>query len=181
MLRKYIIYIIVLSAVSIVIQLLTNKSHTKTSKVTVQETYTVQPPHAFYTMCNMVFFFGLILFAFFLIPFIQHNPTVSIGHIIFAIVFSGIGLTAEVLCKGCHIEVSFKDIVICRPFHAKMRINKDDISKIERGNDGQMIIFEGDKKVATVDALAENYDILWNELWYELMRKTDDVKERVKG
>lgn len=181
MLRKYIIYIIVLSAVSIVILLLTNKSRTKTSKFTVQETYTVQPPHAFYIMCNIVFVFWLILFIFFLIPFIQHNPTVSIGHIIFAIVFSGIGLTAEVLCKRCRIDVSFKDMVICRPFHVKMRINKDAISKIERGNDAQMIIFEGEKKNATVGDLAENYDILWDELWYELMRKNDDVKERLKG
>ena len=104
---------------------------------------------------------GIFLFVVFLFFFLQGNPTVTIGHLNFAVIFASIGFVVALWSERWRLVVDNEQLEIHRLFHRPRQFTISDISKIEIGKKHQIILYDWNgKKLLTVDVLSDNYDRL---------------------
>lgn len=136
-------------------------SYRETKKIHKNESstkYIVSMPAVLkYTYLTM-FVFGLFLFCVFLFFMSTGNETVTMGHIWFATTFASIGLLIYLWSSRWHIEVDNRRIVIHTFFKKPIRISFTDIEKITKDSKENMYIYKNGRKIATIDALSDNYD-----------------------
>lgn len=128
-----------------------------------------------YTYLTM-FVFGLFLFCVFLFFMSTGNETVTMGHIWFATTFASIGLLIYLWSSRWHIEVDNRRIVIHTFFKKPIRISFTDIEKITKDSKENMYIYKNGRKIATIDALSDNYDRFEKSLkrYGKIIEKYDD-------
>ena len=130
-------------------------SYRETKKIHKNESstkYIVSIPAVLkYTYLTM-FVFGLFLFCVFLFFMLTGNETVTMGHIWFATAFASIGLLVYLWSSRWHIE------------------------KITKDSKENMYIYKNGRKIATIDALSDNYDRFEKSLkrYGKIIEKYDD-------
>ena len=145
----------------LLILFLNSMSYRETKKLHKNESsskYIVSMPAVLkYTYLTM-FVFGLFLFCIFLFFMLKRNETVTMGHIWFATGFASIGILIYLWSSRWHIEVDNRRIVIHAFFKKPIRISFTDIDKITKDSKENMYIYKNGRKIATIDALSDNYD-----------------------
>ena len=93
------------------------------------------------------------------------NPTVTIGHLNFSIIFATIGLAIAIWAERWRIVVDGKQMEIHRLFHRPTKIMIPEIGKVMIGKKQQLTLYhKNGKKLITVDVLSDNYDKLLQTL-----------------
>ena len=88
----YIGYIIFMCIISILVEYLNNRDNISKSPDQTDYNYVVKMPTALKYTYLVMFGVGIFLFVVFLFFFLQGNPTVTVGHLIFAVIFASIGI-----------------------------------------------------------------------------------------
>lgn len=89
--RHYIGYVVSMCIINILLEYLNNRDNISKNPDQSDYNYVVKIPSALkYTYLTM-FGVGIFLFVVFLFFFLQGNPTVTIGHLNFAVIFASIG------------------------------------------------------------------------------------------
>lgn len=120
--------------------------------------YIVRMPEALKRVYGFVFGFGMFLFFVFLGFKVTIGASVTNAHLIFALVFAGIGLLVVAIASNWHICVHGEHVTVYRLFHKTQRFLFSDIEKVAVGKKDQLSLYKDGKKVVTVDGLSENYD-----------------------
>ncbi len=160
---QYFVYAITMAAVYLVIRHLHNKDNS-TGNGSV---YVVRLPTAFIKVYSIMFWVGIGLFVLWGILYfngVQGEGKVTVGHLVFALVFGGIGLLAVVWGYSWRITIDGQRIKVHRLFRKEITFFIYDINVVRQKKQTRMgsserIIIRGDgKKIAKVDWLCENYE-----------------------
>lgn len=159
--RHYIGYVVSMCIINILLEYLNNRDNISKNPDQSDYNYVVKIPSALkYTYLTM-FGVGIFLFVVFLFFFLQGNPTVTIGHLNFAVIFASIGFVVALWSERWRLVVDNEQLEIHRLFHRPRQFTISDISKIEIGKKHQIILYDWNgKKLLTVDVLSDNYDRL---------------------
>lgn len=157
--RHYIGYVVSMCIINILLEYLNNRDNISKNPDQSDYNYVVKIPSALkYTYLTM-FGVGIFLFVVFLFFFLQGNPTVTIGHLNFAVIFASIGFVVALWSERWRLVVDNEQLEIHRLFHRPRQFTISDISKIEIGKKHQIILYDWNgKKLLTVDVLSDNYD-----------------------
>ena len=166
---KCILYAIALWFIQGIIECINKKSDGRNNN---QEQYVLQMPVVLNYVYKIVFFAGLILFLIFLLFMLNRNPTVTMGHLWFSLIFSGIGLSVMIWTSRWKISVDDSTIEIRRIFHRNTELSMQDINHVEIGKKDELIIYgKNDTKLFTIGPLTDNYD-----RFMESMKKYEKIK-----
>lgn len=157
------IFVVSMIALELIFRVRNDKIEEKQAKKFTGENYIIKFPRQFFTVYDGIFWFGLFLEAFFSILYAKGNETVTIGHLIFAAGFSGVGLIVLIAGKMYRVEVTPETLTIYRPFLPKKVIPKNEITEVKDGKHFELILFCNEKKAATIPLL-ENSGRLGEEL-----------------
>ena len=157
----YIGYIIFMCIISILVEYLNNRDNISKSPDQTDYNYVVKMPTALKYTYLVMFGVGIFLFVVFLFFFLQGNPTVTVGHLNFAVIFASIGFVVTLWSERWRLVVNNEQLEIHRLFRRPRKFPLSDITKIEVGKKHQIILYgKSGKKLLTVDALSDNYDRL---------------------
>lgn len=153
-------------AIYAILNHLYNKPRIALNKKPNERNYIVKIPAALKQLSMVMFVFGIILYFVFGLIYLKGNPTVTIGHLWFALIFAGIGLLIMIWAMKWQIIVKDEQLEIRRLLHVRKVFYIRDIDKVDIGPKDQLTMYKSGKKIVTVDFLAENYDALKNTLKY---------------
>ena len=80
----------------------------------------------------------------------------TIGHVIFAFAFTTVGLIVMFICVRWKIEEEEKKFTIHYCFKSEKTYTFQEVDKVEIGAKGELVVYVGERKVRTIDALATN-------------------------
>lgn len=162
---KYIGYAVSMCLIRILLKYL-NKRDNKSKNPNEDDCYyIVKIPAALKYVYLTAFGFGLFMFLFFLYFYLKGNPTVTIGHLNFSIIFASIGLAVAVWAERWRIIVKDNHLEIHRLFHYPQKIIISEIGKTVIEKKQQLTLYDANgKKLLTVDALSDNYERLLKTL-----------------
>lgn len=162
---KYIGYAVFMCLISILLEYLNRRNHISKTPIGETNYYVVKIPAVLKYVYFIAFVFGIFLFFFFLYFYLKGNPTVTIGHLNFSIIFASIGLAVAMWAERWRIIVKGNQLEIHRLFHWPKKIIISEIVKAVIGKKQQLTLYgENGKKLITVDALSDNYDKLLKTL-----------------
>lgn len=124
--------------------------------------FIVRYPKELKLLFKVMFFFGMILFLVFCYLYSKGNLTVEKGHLVFALVFSGIGVLLKVLFSN-ELEVVEEKIIFRKVFRKQKEVPISYV-KTRVGKEGQISLYLDGKKYITIDPLSENFEELINTL-----------------
>lgn len=119
--------------------------------------YVVEAPGLLKSVYMTMFLFGLFLYFFFLFHYSQGNPTVSKGHLWFALIFAGIGLMVRIVSGSWKMTVQDGMMTIYRLFGRTRTISVAGLDEVEAGSKGQLVLRSGGKKILTLDPALVNF------------------------
>ena len=122
--------------------------------------YSVTLPNALKYVYTGCFLFGVLLAAFFAFLYIKNKAGATIGHITFAFVFATIGLIVMLICVKWRIDVDGNEFTIYYILKPAKTYTFQEVDRVEIGTKGELVIYIGDKKVRTIDALATNREMI---------------------
>lgn len=120
--------------------------------------YVVRIPLALKAVYFSMFVVGMFLFIVFLFFKVNKNPTITVGHLRFALIFAGIGLVVMFLSTKWRIAVNEDQMKVHPLFGMARTVQISDIERAETGEKGQIEIYVDGKKLTTVDGLTDNFD-----------------------
>ncbi len=126
--------------------------------------YIVKLPKPVKMIFSLVFLTGVILFFFFLIVKIKWGGGVTAGHLIFSLALAGGGLVTIYFSERWKVVVHGDRIAVYPLIRKKQEYRILEIERAEEGKEGELILYKDNKKIVTVESLAENYDRLRNTL-----------------
>lgn len=155
---KYIGYAFSMCLISILLEYLNKRNYIDKNPVNDDNYYIVKIPAVLKYVYLIAFGFGIFLFFFFLYFYLNGNPTVTIGHLNFSIIFATIGLVVTVWTERWRIIVAGSNMEVHRLFHHTQKIIIFEIEKAVIGKKQQLTLYGvNEKKLITVDALSDNY------------------------
>lgn len=154
---KIFVSLIAMFVIDAIVSYLQKRDNTSSDITQNDNNYIVRLPAAL-TYVYLIGF-GMFLFCFFGFFYLKHNPTVTKGHLYFALILSALCLLVVIGSSAWKVYVSGKDLAIYKIFHRKpILISVDEISKIEIGKKQQIILWDkSGKRVVTIDGLSDNY------------------------
>lgn len=162
---KYIGYAVSMCLISILLEYLNKRNGKNKNPNETDDYYVVKIPAVLKYVYLIAFSFGIFLFFFFLYFYMNGNPTVSIGHLNFSIIFASIGLAVAVWAERCRIIVKGNQLEVHQLFHRPKKIIISEIGNAVIGKKQQLTLYdENGKKLITVDVLSDNYDRLLKTL-----------------
>ena len=171
---KYIGYAVSMCLISILLEYLNKRNHIRKNSTDDGSCYIVKIPAVLKYVYLIALGFGIFLFFFFLYFYLKGNPTVTIGHLNFSIVFASIGLAVAVWAERWRIIVANSQIEIHQFFHRVKKIDISEIEKVVSGKKQQLTLYAvNGKKLVTVDALSDNYE--------RLLKTLEDYNVQVKS
>ena len=127
--------------------------------------YIVKPPSALSYVYTACFILGMVLFVVFFVLYLKQIPSVTKGHLWFALIFAGIGLLIVIYASQWRISVNGSNVEIHRLLHNSQTVSVTDISKAEVGGKQQITLYDtSGKKIIIVDRLSDNYTRFYNTL-----------------
>ncbi len=167
---KYIGYAVSMCLISILLEYLNKHDNKRKNPNEDDYYYTVKTPAALKYVYLTAFGFGLFMFFFFLCFYLKGNPTVTIGHLNFSIIFASIGLAVVAWAERWRIVVDNSRIEVHRLFSQAQKLDISEIGKVVIGKKRQLTLYgTNGKKLITVDALSDNYDKLLKTLEADLI------------
>ncbi len=154
---KFIVYAISICILYAVLNYLNTRDNTDKNPGQNELHYIVKTPSVLKSIYFSIFLFGIILFCVFLFFKLKGNPTVTNGHLWFALVFAAIGLVIMFFATRWRIIVNENEMEIHHLFRSRETLLISEIEKAETGDRGQIEIFKNGKIVTTVDGLVDNY------------------------
>lgn len=112
----YIGYIIFMCIISILVEYLNNRDNISKSPDQTDYNYVVKMPAALKYTYLVMFGVGIFLFVVFLFFFLQGNPTVTVGHLNFAVIFASIGFVVTLWSERWRLVVNNEQLEIHRLF-----------------------------------------------------------------
>ena len=162
---KYIGYAVSMCLISLLLEYLNRRRHINSDLIGNGNYYVLKIPSALKYVYLTMFGLGIFLFCVFLFFYLTGNPTATIGHLNFAIIFATIGFAVAIWAERWRIVVDGKQMEIHRLFHRPKKIMIPEIGKVMIGKKQQMTLYnKNGKKLITVDALSDNYDKLLQTL-----------------
>ena len=156
---KVFVSLIAMFTIDAIVSYLQKRDNTSSDITQNDNNYVVRPPAVLTYVYLIGFGFGMFLFCFFGFFYIKHNPTVTKGHLYFALIFSAICLLVVIGSSTWKVYVSGKNLAYYKIFHRRpVLMSVDEISKIEIGKKQQIILYDkSEKKVVSIDGLSDNY------------------------
>ena len=162
---KYIFYAIGMTILYLTITFLHNRDNTSKDPNQTNLNYIIKPPSALSYVYTACFLLGMVLFIVFFILYLRQIPSVTKGHLWFALIFAGIGLLIVIYASQWRISVNGSNMEIHRLLHNTQTISVTDISKAEVGDKQQITLYDtSGKKLIVVDRLSDNYTRFYNTL-----------------
>lgn len=162
---KYIGYAVSICLISLLLEYLNRRKHINSNLTGDGNYYILKIPSALKYVYLTMFGLGIFLFCVFLFFYRIGNPTVTIGHLNFSIIFATIGLAIAIWAERWRIVVDGKQMEIHRLFHRPKKILIPEIGKVMIGKKHQLTLYDASgKKLITVDILSDNYDKLLKTL-----------------
>lgn len=145
--------------VDIIISYLQKRDNTSCDITQNENNYVVRPPAALTYVYLFGFSFGVFLFCFFGFFYLKHNPTVTKGHLYFALIFSAICLLVVIGSSTWKVYVNGENFAYYKIFHRRpVLLSVDEIGEIEIGKKQEIVLYDkSGKKVFAVDGLSDNY------------------------
>lgn len=119
----YIGYIIFMCIISILVEYLNNRDNISKSPDQTDYNYVVKMPTALKYTYLVMFGVGIFLFVVFLFFFLQGNPTVTVGHLNFAVIFASIGFVVTLWSERWRLVVNNEQLEIHRLFRRPQEIS----------------------------------------------------------
>lgn len=160
----WLVSVIILAITNSIIGSLKDKKKQAITERKEQGIYTVKVPEILIGMFKMWIGLGIVLFITFSAFKLKNNPTVTTGHIIFALVIIGIGVVGAVLPAKWKIEVNGSEMIIHRLFRSKIKVHMSEIERMEIGKKGEMRLYLHGKKITTVDPMCSGRVALERDL-----------------
>lgn len=127
--------------------------------------YILKIPKALNYTYRTMFVLGIILFVTFSFFQYQGNPSVTDGHIYFALTFAGIGFLVDLWASSWKIIVKDGTLDIQHMFFIRKKIRFSDIGKVTAGPKGNLYLYNlGGKRLIKVGGLVENFGLLEDDL-----------------
>ena len=162
---KYIVYAVSMCLISLLLEYLNRRRHINSNLIGNGNYYVLKIPSALKYVYLTMFGLGIFLFCVFLFFYLTGNPTATIGHLNFAVIFATIGFAVAVWAERWRIVVDGKQMEIHRLFHRPKKIMIPEIGKVMIGKKQQLTLYnKNGKKLITVGARSDNYDKLLQTL-----------------
>lgn len=151
---KYVGYAISICIISMVLRFSNRQNETATEN---RDCYVLKIPDVFIKTYFSLFLFGILIFFFFLCIYLSGNPTVTTGHLVFALVITTAGTAVTAWGKKWKLTVNNDQIELCRLFHQRKSFSFSDIADVKE-KENKMILYDTHgKKLISLDAALENY------------------------
>lgn len=156
---KIFVSLLAMFTIDAIVSYLQKRDNTSSDITQNDNNYVVRQPAALTYVYLFGFGFGMFLFCFFGFFYMKHNPTVTKGHLYFALIFSAICLFVVIGSSTWKVYVNGENLAYYKIFHRRpVLIAVDEISKIEIGKKQEIILYDkSGKKVVTIDGLSDNY------------------------
>ena len=156
---KIFVSLLAMFVIDAIVSYLQKRDNTSSDITQNDNNYVVRPPAALTYVYLIGFGFGMFLFCFFGFFYLKHNPTVTKGHLYFAIIFSTICLLVVIGSSTWKVYVNGENLAYYKIFHRKpVLISVNEIGEIEIGKKQEIVLYDkSGKKVFTVDSLSDNY------------------------
>lgn len=156
---KIFVSLLAMFVIDAIVSYLQKRDNTSSDITQNDNNYVVRPPAALTYVYLFGFGFGMFLFCFFGFFYMKHNPTVTKGHLYFALIFSAICLFVVIGSSTWKVYVNGENLAYYKIFHRRpVLMSVDEISKIEIGKKQQIILWDkSGKKVVAIDGLSDNY------------------------
>lgn len=127
--------------------------------------YILKIPKTLNYTYRTMFVLGIILFAVFSFLEYQGNPSVTDGHIYFALTFAGIGFLVDAWASCWRTIVKDGTLDIQHMFFVRKKIRFSDIGKVTVGSKGELYLYDlAGKRIIKVGGLVENFGLLEDDL-----------------
>ena len=121
-------------------------------------------PDIFVKTYFSLFLFGILIFFFFLCIYLSGNPTVTTGHLIFALAITTAGTAVTAWGKKWRLTVNNDQMELCRLFHRRKSFSFSDIATVKE-KENKLILYDAQgKKIISLDAELENYSCFKDSL-----------------
>lgn len=156
---KVFVSLIAMFTIDAIVFYLQKRDNTSSDITQNDNNYVVRPPAALTYVYLIGFGFGMFLFCLFGFFYLKHNPTVTKGHLYFALILSAICLLVVIGSSTWKVYVNGENLAYYKIFHRKpVLISVDEIGEIEIGKKQEIVLYDkSGKKVFTVDSLSDNY------------------------
>ncbi|MCD7715111.1 MAG: hypothetical protein LUI39_01480 [Lachnospiraceae bacterium] len=155
------VYALAMTVIYLVIHRLHNKDNL--AKGEISSRYIIRIPSVLPATYSIMFWMGLALFVMFGFFYLIGTGGVTIGHFIFALVCSGIGLLVVIWSSHWRITVDGDTITIHRLFRKEQSLRIEDINatrqekETKMGASARIVLRHGSKKLISVSSTCENY------------------------
>ena len=126
--------------------------------------YQLSVPPLVKQVFGAMFLFGIVLFGFFYWFYAKGEAGVTIGHLIFASVFSLIGLVVIFFAYQWRVYVQGDTITVRNIIGIKRTFLKRDIERIELNFKGTMEVYVSGKKVKEIGMVITNYGVFMEDM-----------------
>ena len=156
---KIFVSMLAMFVIDAIVSYLQKRDNTSRDITQNDNNYVVRPPAALTYVYLIGFGFGMFLFCFFGFFYQKHNPTVTKGHLYFALIFSAICLLVVIRSSTWKVYVNGENLAYYKIFHRRpVLLSVDEIGEIEIGKKQEIVLYDkSGKKVFTVDGLSDNY------------------------
>ena len=156
---KIFVSLLAMFTIDAIVSYLQKRDNTSSDITQNDNNYVVRPPAALTYVYLFGFGFGMFLFCFFGFFYLKHNPTVTKGHLYFAIIFSTICLLVVIGSSTWKVYVNGENLAYYKIFHRRpVLLSVDEIGEIKIGRKQEIVLYDkSGKKVFTVDGLSDNY------------------------
>lgn len=156
---KFIVYAVVIAILCGIMEYLNNRDNTSKDPGQSEVNYVVRMPAALKYVYLVMFLLGIFLFCVFLFFYLKGNPTVTIGHLRFALIFATIGLAVMIWAQQWRVVVNGTQMEIHKLFHQAKVVSVYEIQYVEVGKKDQLSLYGADNsRLVTIDGLSDNYD-----------------------
>lgn len=156
---KWIVYAITMCVLTGILEYLNTRDNVSHSHGETDSHYVVRIPGALKYSALALAVLGIIMFFIFCFFYIKNNPTVTIGHLRMSLVVITVGFLIILWASKWRITVVGSNMEIHRILHSSQTIPFSEITRVEIGSKEQIVLYGADnKKIITVDGLADNYD-----------------------
>ena len=160
-LARFVVYAITLGILYVVIGLVSSRG---IPSETNRSQYVVKMPGALKAVYLALFLMGILLFLVFLFFKLKGNPSITNGNFRMALIISGIGLFVMIYASRWKIVVDHGELKFFRMFRKTVEVRIGDLDTVQIGSKSQLILSKEGKKLAVVDVLCDNSELLEEDL-----------------
>ena len=171
---KYLSYAISLCIISIVLRFSNRQNEAVTEN---RDCYILKIPDIFVKTYFSLFLFGILIFFFFLCIYLSGNPTVTTGHLVFALAITTAGTAVTAWGKKWKLIVNNDKMELSRLFHRRKTFSFSDIADVKE-KENKLILYNAQgRKIISLDVGLENYRCFKNSMKkYGKLEETECVE-----